>query len=223
MATTTTAFNPADHLRKLGGKDYLEVKWRLVWLRTEHPESVVRTELVKLDTEAGFALFKAEVILASAASATGYGSETRADFLDYIEKAETKAAGRALAALGFGTQFCEDFETVDVIGNCHPVDSPVEPVRQNGHTTPEPTPIRQAAPASNAPSAYTNLPSNLASPAQVKLIYLTGTRDLHLSEEELEEDCQAKYGRLPLHLTKREASEYIDALKTVSVAKAKRD
>src|SRR3546814_7260726 len=42
--------------------------------------------------------------------ATGYGSETPKDFGDYIEKAETKAIGRALGALGFGTQFTDDFD-----------------------------------------------------------------------------------------------------------------
>ena len=43
---------------------------------------------------------------------------------------------------------------------------------------------------------------------------MTATRELHITEEELEERCQAQYGRLPLHLTKREASEFIDALKS---------
>ena len=31
------AFNPNDHLINLKGKHYLEVKWRLVWFRMEHP------------------------------------------------------------------------------------------------------------------------------------------------------------------------------------------
>jgi hypothetical protein len=56
--------------------------------------------------------------------------------------------------------------------------------------------------------------TGLATPAQLKLIYLTAERDLHITEEALEERCQAQYGRLPLHLTKREASEFIDALKS---------
>jgi len=45
----------------LKGRDYLEVKWRLVWLRTEHPEATIATELVRLDEEKGFALFRAAV------------------------------------------------------------------------------------------------------------------------------------------------------------------
>ncbi len=40
--------------------------------------------------------------LADGASATGWGSEYREQFPNFIEAAETKALGRALAALGFG-------------------------------------------------------------------------------------------------------------------------
>ena len=32
-----------------GRGEYLEVKWRLLWLRTEHPEAIIETELVKLE------------------------------------------------------------------------------------------------------------------------------------------------------------------------------
>ncbi len=201
-------FDPSRYLRKLAGKDYLEVKWRLLWLRTEHPDAVMQTEMVRL--EESFALFKARVAIPGGGEATGWGSETRQDFFDFIEKAETKALGRALAALGFGTQFCEDFDfAAGSPGNAHVVDSPIEMSTvvgashnpANGGSVPRPTPIPQVS-------------TSLATPAQLKLIYLTATRDLHVTEEELEERCQAQYGRLPLHLTKREASEFIDALKS---------
>lgn len=196
------SFDPSRYLRKLGGKDYLEVKWRLLWLRTEHPDATMQTELVRLEDD--FALFKANVAIPGGGQATGWGSETKQDFFDYIEKAETKSLGRALAALGFGTQFCEDFDfAAGSAGNAHVVDSPVENPTPagSGSGVPRPTPITQTA-------------SSLATPAQLKLIYITATRELHITEEELEERCQAQYGRLPLHLTKREASEFIDALKS---------
>ncbi|MGB6895899.1 MAG: hypothetical protein WBF37_08165, partial [Dehalococcoidia bacterium] len=93
-------FDASRYLSRLNGKDYLEVKWRLLWLRTEHPDATVQTELVK--HEAGLALFRAQVTLPAGGWATGWGSETASDFVDYIEKAETKALGRALAALGYG-------------------------------------------------------------------------------------------------------------------------
>ena len=202
------AFDPSRYLRKLGGKEYLEVKWRLLWLRTEHPDAAVRTELARL--EDGFALFKAHVSIPGGGEATGWGSETRQDFFDYIEKAETKALGRALAALGFGTQFCEDFDfAAGSAGNAHVVDSPVEvPSTGGGGAQPQ------------RPPAVPQSGSSLATPAQLKLIYLTATRDLQITEEELEERCQERYGRLPLHLTKREASEFIDELKSAALARA---
>ena len=51
---------------------------------------------------------------------SGYGSESVKDFGDYLEKAETKAVGRALAMLGYGTQFAPELDEGDRI-----VDSPV--------------------------------------------------------------------------------------------------
>jgi hypothetical protein len=99
-------FEPKKHLMTLKGKDYLEVKWRLVWVRDEHPDAVISTDLIAhSDTHA---IFKATVVLPNGASATGYGSEDTKGFPDFLEKAETKALGRALAALGYGTQFCDD-------------------------------------------------------------------------------------------------------------------
>jgi len=112
-------FRATRYLMKLNGKDYLEVKWRLLWLRTAHPDAVIITELEK--HEGGMALFKARITLPEGGEATGWGSETVSDFGDYIEKAETKALGRACAALGYGTQFCSDFDFHD-----KPVDAPVK-------------------------------------------------------------------------------------------------
>jgi len=95
-------FDPTPYMRQLrgrgGNQDYLDVKWRLLWLRREHPDAEILTEHVRIDE--GMAIFKA----------TGYGSETAGDFGDFIEKAETKAIGRALNALGYGAQFSEKGE-----------------------------------------------------------------------------------------------------------------
>lgn len=115
------AFDPQKHLMKLKGKDYLEVKWRLVWLREEHPNAMIATELV--DLRDNHAVFKATVTLPEGASATGFGSEDSKGFADFIEKAETKALGRALAGLGYGTQFCDDMVYGAEEGRV--VDSPV--------------------------------------------------------------------------------------------------
>lgn len=135
-----TRFNPAKHLRKLKGSDYLEVKWRLVWLRDAHPTAHISTTL--LEHQAGsYAVFSATITLPDAAgSATAHGMEERSDFGDYLEKAETKAVGRALVALGFGTQFADDFNFEQDTDK--PVDSPVQ--------RPLAAPVRQAPPAPRA-------------------------------------------------------------------------
>jgi hypothetical protein len=124
---SSQSFDPTQYLSNFDGRDYLEVKWRLLWLRSQHPDARITTEIVQHNEEGGFALFRAEVDVPDGGKATGWGSETVRDFHDYIEAAETKAIGRALAALGFGTQFCTDF---DFSANARPgraqvVDAPV--------------------------------------------------------------------------------------------------
>ncbi len=127
------AFNPNDHLIDLKGKSYLQVMWRLVWFREEKPLWTINTMLIKL--EADHAIFKAEIMdEAGRQIASGYGSEGLKDFRDYIEKAETKAIGRALAALGYGTQFAPELDEGERI-----VDSPSPQVKsgsfQNGNSS----------------------------------------------------------------------------------------
>lgn len=138
-------FNPRDlPVRTMrGGAQYMDVKYRLVWLREDAPDSRIETEMVSITPE--IAVFRAAVTRIVNGEvrgiATGYGSETPGDFRDYVEKAETKAIGRALAGLGYGTQFLDD----DGQGL---VDSPA--------------PVRAAAAA--APAA---VPSHLAPHADV--------------------------------------------------------
>jgi len=146
-------FNPEKHLMDLGGKSYLEVKWRLVWFRQECPIGTIDREevLVDLDREVeaevptgnwipnpnrpgkkmpekvvkqakGYARFRAIVTDGKGGRATATKSENAASFPDFIEKAETGAVGRALAMLGYGTQF-----TGDELNEDHRiVDAPVE-------------------------------------------------------------------------------------------------
>jgi hypothetical protein len=121
----------------LQGKQYLEVKWRMVWFRENCSTGTIDTEEIAVDldrevtvelfrwvddparpgkkkkefyekTARGYARFKATVTDGNGARATGTKSESAANFDDYIEKAETGAIGRALAALGYGTQFTGD-------------------------------------------------------------------------------------------------------------------
>ncbi|MBV8822999.1 MAG: hypothetical protein JO123_09440 [Ktedonobacteraceae bacterium] len=145
----TRAFNPNDHVMQLKNqehiRDYLPVQWRLVWFRDQCPHGTIETEMLQLDPDRetqeetyvwnnerrrnekvvkqakGFVIFKATVQDGKGGSATGTKSEKAASFPDYIEKAETGAIGRALAALGYGTQFAPELSEEHRI-----VDSPVD-------------------------------------------------------------------------------------------------
>lgn len=105
----------------LRGKEYLEVKYRLVWFREEHPDWSIETELVSVTDKSACA--KATIKDSEGRLiATSHKFENERGFPDFIEKAETGAIGRALALIGFGTQFCaDDFSEGERI-----VDSPVD-------------------------------------------------------------------------------------------------
>ena len=132
-------FNPNEHLLRIQGKEYLPVRWRLVWFHqaTGSRAGYVTVEL-EHDRQTGFAKFltiawdgsdetwrrlnmRGVEVDVCGRVATGEGSETQVDFPDYYEKAATKALGRALAGLSFGTQFAPELDEKHRI-----VDSPVE-------------------------------------------------------------------------------------------------
>jgi hypothetical protein len=215
----------ADGSWKTVETDYLEVKWRLLWLRTEHPDAAITTELVSHLDET--AVFRALVSVPNGGSATGWGHETAADFGDYLEKAETKALGRALAALGYGTQFCEDFEfeqaETRVGAGARVVDSPVDrgAVRQfrgMGPETANVTAMNDGARRGQAGGEDRSVP--MATEPQVKAIYAIARGTLALDDEELDARCRERYGSAPQALTRRQASEFIDALKLSVVGNA---
>lgn len=149
----TAPFDAGRYLTQISGNDYLEVKWRLLWLRTEHPDAEVETQLVSdeswQDAQSKVvreAVFRCVVILPTGGKGCGYGSETSSDFRDYREKAETKAIGRALAVLGFGTQFAPEFG--GEAGAGRPVDAPV--AVQGPNNAPGIRPISQGQPTDTA-------------------------------------------------------------------------
>lgn len=117
-------FNPMEHLIDLKGKQYLQVMWRLVWFREDKPNWCIDTELVS-STEKS-AVFVAKIFDENGIlKASGHGSETQNDFRDFMEKAETKAIGRALAMLGYGTQFAPELdEETRIVDSPVPMDAP---------------------------------------------------------------------------------------------------
>ncbi len=152
----TRTFNPNEHLIQIknrgGSADYLPVQWRLVWFREQCPNGTIETEIVHLDidketeeetyvwngekrrsekvvkTARGIAVVRAVVKDGKGGVATGTKMEKASSFPDYLEKAETGSIGRALAALGYGTQFAPELNEGHRI-----VDAPVD----RGETVPE--------------------------------------------------------------------------------------
>jgi len=164
------SFNPNEHLIQIKSnqsvRDYLPVQWRLVWFRSLCPEGTIETEIIHLDLDRdteeevfvwnnerqrsekvvkhakGLVVFKATVHDGKGCLATGTKMEKAASFNDWLEKAETGAIGRALAALGYGTQF-----TGDELDEAHRVvDSPVSrnaaSVSSNATDSSSPTTVR---------------------------------------------------------------------------------
>lgn len=251
-------FDPTKHLMQLPKRaknangdwvtvqqDYLEVKFRIQWLRDRHPDANIETELIFHDPDRGLAVCKAKVsvppaitedgsITMGGGSATGLGSETSGDFGDYLEKAETKALGRALAALGFGTQFCVDFdfEHESAKQPARVVDAPVsrnagpgaEPVQFPANRSSAPAQANQGGampqgqaltrPATAQPQRQVPQGESVppATEPQIKTIYaIAGGKGM--DRDEADAACIKKFGGAPHLLTRRQASEMIDFLK----------
>jgi hypothetical protein len=170
-------YDPNHHLMQLKGRDYLNVQNRLLWFIRDQRSFismglarvpyVIRTELVEMDREAGFAHFKTYVRDVLGNEATMYGSESAKDFGDYAEKASTKSLGRALLALGYGTAFAPEMDEGERV-----VDSPVDRRRSAPRVTAaaqastmRETPPAPAAAAANSANGAHSAPGHSASAA----------------------------------------------------------
>lgn len=133
-------FDPKAHMLNMKGKDYLEVKWRIVWFKDENPNGSIQTEIVNYQPLVARAVvYNNDGVLV----ATGHGSanlngKSAVWAGREVEKAETAAIGRALAHAGYGTQFDPDSDEDDYLA-----DSPIQRVggtRQNAPQTSQ-TPV----------------------------------------------------------------------------------
>jgi len=124
---TQREFRPSEHFTNLKGKDYLGARWRLIWLRSEHPDWTVSTRIVEGSMAEGYVVVQTTILdEAGRVIADAMKSEERKDFYDFVEKAETGAIGRACAVAGYGTENAEDLDEGTV------ADAPVEPRTSHG-------------------------------------------------------------------------------------------
>jgi hypothetical protein len=175
-------FDPQPHLIQLPRKvkdkatghyttvydDYLEVKWRLCWFRDRYPHGIITTEEVRVDITQGYVRYKATVEDGEGGRATGHGTELAAGFANYVERAETRALGRALAALGIGTQFVGQ----DLTEGDHAADAPVRPpASSNGHAPEADVTAGTETPeAPEPPSSLTVIPTDAGLPCSGQAI-----------------------------------------------------
>lgn len=138
MSTFKTTKGTVLPMRDIRGNDYLDVKYRVVWFREDHPDWAIETELISVTDNSAYAKAtirdeKGRIIT------TSHKFENVQGFPDFIEKCETGAIGRALALIGYGTQFCAD----DLDEGKRIVDSPVEPRTQAASKPSPPTASKQ--------------------------------------------------------------------------------
>jgi len=211
---TKTAFDPSRYLTKVKGSEYLEVKWRLVWLRDQYPDARVETDLVA--HTGNQAIFKATVTVIRGGGeiggiATGWGSEDASAFANYIEKAETKAIGRALAALGFGTQFCDDL--VYGAADGHVVDAPVNRGGGGGYRQPQRGPEPTALYGIGRPQPIRDDGRDPSpSPKQMSFIRSVA-RELKMDDAALNQFTQELVNSDLDQISRRDASVVIETLK----------
>lgn len=114
-------------LVNLKGRDYLMVGHRLQWFNEVEQRFRIETEFLLITEEQTVARAKVTVFDTEGRevkTAMATKRETKKDFPDHTEKAETSAVGRALAMLGYGTQFAlSDLDEGDRLADSPVVDA----------------------------------------------------------------------------------------------------
>ena len=219
----TRSFNPNEHILKLkskdGPKDYLPVQWRLVWFREQCPHGTIDTEELGVDLDRemeeeantwnsetrrsekvtkrakGYARYRAVVTDGKGGRSTGTKSESAVSFPDFIEKAETGAIGRALAALGYGTQFTgEELDEAHRIVDA-PVGRSAPSYEENENANKHISSVRPIVANNNGHSATTSSDDKSTADAPVTEQQLASLRKLcqHLGQPEPEKPETMSY------------------------------
>ncbi len=90
-------------------KPYVNVPTRIVWFREEHPNYTIKSEIINMGTDS--VIMKAQILDETGRLLSeGIKYEDKAGFYDFLEKCESSAIGRALAFLGYGTQYALELE-----------------------------------------------------------------------------------------------------------------
>lgn len=118
-------------LLNLKGKDYLQVCYRVQWFVEENPHYDIEVSHPTLTPTETVSLARISILDDQSRvvrRAVGTKRETQKHFQDHTEKSETGAIGRALALLGYGTQYAQ----ADLDEGQRIVDSPQSSTRPTG-------------------------------------------------------------------------------------------
>lgn len=152
MKTVRTPKGTELPLVSLKSKDYLMVAYRIQWMNEETPNFDIQTEILKMEKDES--VVKATVSILGPdgrfiKKATATKREDSKGFADHLEKAETSSIGRALALLGFGTQFA----IADLDEGNRLADSPLEATKQSVKpSVAKEEPKQEAAPTESKPT-----------------------------------------------------------------------
>lgn len=146
---------------------------RVLWVRAEHEDARIETELTHLRDD--LVVARAIVTLAGGASASGYAAEpldTADDPSATIERSETRAIGRALDILGYIVAPEQALAGADRPAPAAPVEGTMveEPVAApEPEREPQPEPAARAAPSSppTVINALRNVPLRARAQGQV--------------------------------------------------------
>lgn len=102
-------FDPREYIRQLeDGREYLDLKWRILWLRAQEPDASIESQIVV--TSEDEVVCRTTISLRTGATVTAHGSASRSESDQPVEEAENRAMIRALAALGYGTEYADEDE-----------------------------------------------------------------------------------------------------------------
>lgn len=204
-------FDAKQHLMSIRGNQYLPVAARISWFRHDHPDGIIETDVHTINEQ--IAVFSARVVTPAGGIAVGYGSCTPQQFPDgWVEKASTKAIGRALAAMGYGTMDIDDID-----GNMSSLaDSPVgNAPRQNQQRPPQQQQRYQDD--ANRNQSGNNRPTAGPGPvseAQKRFIHSLAD-DREMSGQSLHDFVMEVAGVPMDDITKQQASAVIERLKAL--------
>ncbi len=161
MTTFKTPKGTELPLMNLKGKNYLQVAFRIQWFVEERPDWSITARIVERTDSV--VIMEASILdekrqIRAVAHKVGKFAPLE------LEKVETGAIGRALAFLGFGTQFAEDLDESEDIA-----DAPIKP-KSNTHNLQPPKPASAKPPVIKEP-VHNYAPGKKLSEAQVKRLW----------------------------------------------------